>query len=149
MKKKIIGIIVCMLLILTIMPITNSQKDIKGNNNGKTLIGFIYIELDPYSTQAKEILDNFHNKTPQGMLTNIDIIVANPNQEPDHDLMIAPLRTIIGELVGGGPFFNPITPEVTTIIHVKLFFGNIQKDIPHAPNMLIVDGLAPLLAWEY
>ena len=156
MKKKLIVTIVVILLVLTIMPITSSQNIIKENNEkilhnnkGFSFFCYIYIELDPKATQSEEILDNFHNKTPRNFLTNIDIIVPNPNQGSNHDLMISPFRTVIGELFGGGAFFKSITPEKTTTIHVILFWGSIEKNLPNAPNKLVVDGLSPLLRWEY
>ena len=88
MKRKIIGILVCMLLILTIMPISVCQKEIKeenvkiplANNSGMALLAGIYLELDPNSSQAKEVDDNFH-QAPNGMLTNIYITVTEPNQD--------------------------------------------------------------------
>ena len=154
MKKKLIGIFVCMLLILTIIPVTSGQTDNTQipllNNSGKALIASIYMELDPNSTQAQDILDNIE-LIPVGFLALIDITVENPNQGLDRDLIIAPfMRTLIGDWIGIGPFFDPIIPEETITIHIKILVGagiNIVQG--QEGDILIVDGWAPLVSWEY
>jgi len=155
MKKKIIGIFVCMLLILTIIPVTSGQKDNTQipllNNSGKALIGYIYMELDPNSTQAQDILDNIE-QIPVGFLALIDITLENPNQGLDRDLIIAPfVRTLIGDWIGIGPFFDPIMPEETSTIHIKILLGagiHMGQGV-EGGDMLVVYGWAPLLSWEY
>lgn len=155
MKKKLIGILVCMLLILTIIPVTSGQKDNTQipllNNSGKALIGYIYMELDPNSTQAQDILDNIE-QIPVGFLALIDITVENPNQGLDRDLIIAPfVRTLIGDWIGIGPFFDPIMPEETSTIHIKILLrGSIHMGQGmEEGDMLVVYGWAPLVSWEY
>ena len=154
MKRKVVGIFVCMLLILTIMPINSGQKDNTQipllNSSGKALIANIYMELDSNSTQAQDILDNIE-QIPVGFLAYIDITVENPNQGLDRDLMIAPFfRTLIGDWIGIGPFFEPIIPEETTTIHIKVLLGaGIHIAQGQEGDILIVDGWAPLLSWEY
>jgi len=154
MKRKVVGIFVCMLLILTIMPITSAQKDNTQipllNSSGKALIGYIYMELDPNSTQAQDILDNIE-LIPVGFLALIDITVENPNQGLDRDLMIAPFfRTLIGDWIGIGPFFDPIIPEETITIHIKILLrGSIHIAQGQEGDMLVVNGWVPLVSWEY
>ena len=153
MKNKIIEIVVCMLLILTIIPVTSGQKDNTQipllNNSGKALIASIYMELDPNSTQAQVILENIE-QIPVGFLALIDITVENPNQGLDRDLMIAPfIRTLIGDWIGIGPFFEPIIPEETTTIHIKVLFGSVHMESGNDGDMLVVDGWSPLISWEY
>jgi hypothetical protein len=155
MKKKMIGIFVCMLLILTIIPVTSGQKDNTQipllNNSGKALIGYIYMELDPNSTQAQDILDNIE-QIPVGFLALIDITLENPNQGLDRDLIIAPfVRTLIGDWIGIGPFFDPIMPEETSTIHIKILLGagiHMGQGMEEG-DMLVVYGWAPLVSWEY
>ena len=154
MNKKLIGSIVCMLLILTIIPVTSGQKDNTQipllNSSGRALIANIYMELDPNSSQAQEILDNIE-QIPVGFLALIDITVENPNQGLDRDLMIAPFfRTLIGDWIGIGPFFEPIIPEETITIHIKILLGaSINIRSGNDGDILIVDGWAPLVSWEY
>lgn len=154
MKRKVVGIFICMLLILTIIPITSAQKDNTQmpllNSSGMALIGYIYMELDPNSTQAQDILDNIE-QIPVGFLALIDITVENPNQGLDRDLMIAPfIRTLIGDWIGIGPFFDPIIPEETFTIHIKILLrGSIHMCSGAEGDMLVVYGWAPLLSWEY
>ena len=153
MKYKLIGIIVCMMLILTIMPITSCQKETVQkpllNNRGRALIASIYMELDPNSTQAQDILDNIE-LIPVGFLALIDITVENPNQGLDRDLIIAPfIRTLIGDWIGIGPYFEPIMPEETTTIRIKVLLGGIHMGSGNDGDILVVDGWAPLVSWEY
>jgi len=158
MKKIILiaTLVITVLLILTaVVPSTICQKDDKkisnANSKGTALFGYIYMELDLHSMQAEEILDNYYNGTFPGMLTGIDIVAFDPNQGLDRDLIIAPFfRTLIGDWIGIGPYFEPIFPDATTTLHIKLFWGDIHT-VPHdeAPYLLIVDGIAPLLSWEY
>ena len=158
MKKIIlIGILISTLLLIVtaIAPSALCQKADEQlssvNSTGSALLWYIYMELDLHSDQTEEILDNYYNGTLPGLLTGIDIVAPNPNQGLDRDLMIAPFfRTLIGDWIGIGPYFQPIIPDATTILHIKLFWGSIHT-APHdeAPYLLIVDGWTPLLSWEY
>lgn len=158
MKKIVlIGILVSTILLLltAIAPSAICQKDdehiVSGNNQGSALFGYIYMELDLHSAQAEEILDNYYNGTFPGMLTGIDIVATDPNHGLDRDLIIAPFfRTLIGDWIGIGPYFEPIFPDATTTLYIKLFWGDINIVPPdEEPYLLIVDGVAPLLSWEY
>ena len=139
-----------MLLITLLIPSTAIKTETTNENNeGKALIAFIYMELDPNSTQAQDILDNIE-QIPVGFLALIDITVENPNQGLDRDLMIAPfIRTLIGDWIGIGPFFEPIIPEETTTIHIKVLFGSVHMGSGNDGDMLVVDGWSPLISWEY
>jgi hypothetical protein len=155
MSKKVLGILVCMLLILTIIPVTSGQKDNTQipllNTSGKAVIASIYMELDQNSTQVQDILDNFH-APPSGFLTNIDITVPDPNDEDGEWFMIAPLfRTLIGDWIGIGPFFDPIIPTETTIVHIKFLWGDVHYWPPgsETPEVFIIDGWSPFISWEY
>ena len=158
MKKIVlIGILIStvLLLLTAIAPSAICQKEdekiSRVNSKGSALLGYIYMELDLHSTVAEEILDNYYNGTFPGLLTGIDIVASDPNQGLDRDLIIAPFfRTLIGDWIGIGPYFEPIFPDATTTLHIKLFGGSIHT-APHdeEPHMLIIDGWAPLLAWEY
>jgi hypothetical protein len=156
MKKKIVGIVVCMLMVLTTIPSVVSQlavneenaKPLNGFIQGTALIASIYLELDANDPQVQEIFEN-QAQIPQGFLANFDITLVDPNQHQDSDLIIAPLfRTIIGDSIGIGPFFKPIMPEETTKVHIRFLWGNIFLVQPDE-DVLIVDGWAPLLSWVY
>lgn len=83
-------------------------------------------ELDPESQQVQDILDNL-NAPPRGFLTKIDITVPNPNDEDGEWFMIAPfIRTLIGVWIGIWSFFEIITPTETTIVHIKLLWGDVH-----------------------
>lgn len=155
MKKLTLfgSIIIGMLLLITVLvPSTATQnKIIKENNSGKALIASIYVELDPESQQVQDILDNLH-APPSGFLTNIDITVPDPNDEDGEWFMIAPfIRTLIGDWIGIGPFFEIITPTETTIVHIKLLWGDVHYWPPgeEIHEEFIIDGWSPLLSWEF
>ena len=155
MKKLTLfgSIIITMLLLITILvPSTATQNEItKENNSGKALIASIYVELDPESQQVQDILDNLH-APPSGFLTNIDITVPDPNDEDGEWFMIAPfIRTLIGDWIGIGPFFEIITPTETTIVHIKLLWGDVHYWPPGSETHeeFIIDGWSPLISWEY
>jgi len=125
----------------------------KDNNKGKALFASIYVELDPDSPQVKDILDNLES-IPQGFLTNIDITVPDPNDEDGEWFFIAPfIRTLIGDWIGIGPFFDMIAPTETTIVHIKILWGDVHYvDWPpeeDKPDEFIIDGWTLLLSWEY
>jgi hypothetical protein len=159
MKKIIlfgILIITIFLLITPAVSSTLSQKDTNevkniSTNKGNALIASIYLELDPNSEQVQDILDNY-NSPPQGFLTNIDIVVPDPNDEDGEWFMIAPLfRTLIGDWIGIGPFFEIIKPTETTTVHIKILWGDVHYYPPweENPEEFIIDGWSPLLSWEY
>ena len=80
------------------------------------------MELDPESQQVQDILDNYHD-IPQGFLTNITIIIPNPNDEDGEWFMIAPLfRTLIGQWIGIGPFFDKYH-QLKQQLFISLFYG--------------------------
>jgi hypothetical protein len=157
MNKKLIGIFVCTLLIFTIMPITVGQEEIKEENvnipiahkRGMALLASMYLELDSESSQAQEILDNFHKK-PNGMLTNIDITVTEPNQ--DYYLFIGPFfRTFIPQILFNDSQSNMVLPEEPITLHVSLFWGDVREwePVEGRPARLIIDGWVFLLSWKY
>ena len=155
MKKLTLfgSIIIAMLLLITVLvPSTATQNEItKENNSGKALIASIYVELDPESQQVQDILDNLH-APPSGFLTNIDITVPDPNDEDGEWFMIAPfIRTLIGDWIGIGPFFEIITPTETTTVHIKLLWGDVHYWPPgeEIHEEFIIDGWSPLISWEY
>jgi hypothetical protein len=83
-------------------------------------------ELDPESQQVQDILDNL-NAPPRGFLIKIDITVPNPNDEDGEWFIIAPfIRTLIVVWIGIWPFFEIITPTVTTIVHIKLLWRDVH-----------------------
>ena len=147
------NIIIAMLLLITILVPSTATKNeiIKENNSGKALIAAIYVELDPESQQVQDILDNLH-APPSGFLTNIDITVPDPNDEDGEWFMIAPfIRTLIGDWIGIGPFFEHITPTDTTIVHIKFLWGDVHYWPPgeEIPEEFIIDGWSPFISWEY
>jgi hypothetical protein len=155
MKKLTLfgSILVVMLLFITIFaPSVSGKNEIKKENNeGKALIAWIYLELDPNSDQVQDILDNFYG-IPQGFLTNIDITVPDPNDHDGEWFMIAPFfRSLIGAWIGIGPFFDIIIPPDTTTVHIKLLWGDVHYWPPgsETPEEFIIDGWAPLISWEY
>ena len=155
MKKLTLfgSIIIAMLLLITVLVPSTAVKNeiIKENNSGKALLATIYVELDPESQQVQDILDNLH-APPSGFLTNIDITVPDPNDEDGEWFMIAPfIRTLIGDWIGIGPFFEIITPTETTIVHIKLLWGDAHYWPPgnETPEEFIIDGWSPLISWEY
>jgi hypothetical protein len=128
-----------------------NKIDFLSNNKGKALLATIYVELDPESQQVQDILDNLH-APPCGFLTNIDITVPDPNDEDGEWFMIAPfIRTLIGDWIGIGPFFEIITPTETTIVHIKLLWGDVHYWPPggETPEEFIIDGWVPFISWEY
>jgi hypothetical protein len=155
MKNLILlgGLIIFFILILTnIVPSTDivNTKTIKGNT-GKALFATIYVELDPEYQQIQDIIDNYHS-IPQGFLTDITITIPNPNGEDGEWFMIAPLfRTLIGEWIGIGPFFDIITPTETTIVHIPVLWGDVHYWPPGSDihEEFIIDGWVPFIQWEY
>ena len=156
MQRKFVGIILCILIILTTLPSAMCQLEISGENTqpkhsftqGTALIASIYLELDANDPQVQKIFEN-QDHIPQGFLANIDITLVDPNQGQNNDLIIAPLfRTIIGDSIGIGPFFEPIIPFETTKIHIRFMWGNVRLSHPDEEYM-IIDGWAPLLSWVY
>ena len=156
MKKKIVGIVVCMLMVLTTIPSVVGQLAVNEENakplndltQGTALIAMIYLEMDANDPQVQEIFEN-QEQIPVGFLADIDLTLVDPKQGLDSDLMIAPfIRTLIGQAIGIGPFFEPIIPEETTKIHITFLWGNIFLSHPDE-DYLIIDGWAPLLSWEY
>ena len=145
-------LIVMLLLVVISIPATISQNAISEEiNRGKALIAFIYLELDPNSPEVTKIIYN-HNKIPVGFLTNIDITVTDPNDEDGEWFMIAPfIRSLIGDWIVLGPFFDIIEPKETTTIHIPLLFGDIHYWPPDSetPEEFIIDGWVPLISWEY
>jgi len=155
MKKIILFgsiLVFFMLLIILLVPSTAIKNEtITENNKGKALFAFLYLELDPNSLKVQEIIDNY-NSPPQGFLTNIDITVLDPNNEDGEWFMIAPfMRTLIGDWIGIGPFFDIFSPTVTTTVHIKLLWGDVHFCPPgdEIPEEFIIDGWTPLLSWEY
>ena len=158
--KKIIRLGIFFITVLLIMaPVVSSTfnqkdtKEIKNNNTteGQALIAQMYLELDPNSDQVQDILDNYHSP-PQGFITNMDILVTDPNDEDGEWFMIAPLiRTLIGDWIGIGPFFEIIEPTETTVVHIRLLWGNVNFFPPgeDVPEEFIIDGWSTLLSWEY
>lgn len=123
-------------------------------NSGKALIATIYLELDPESQQVQDILDNYHS-IPSGFLTDITITIPDPNNEDGEWFMIAPLfRTLIGDWIGIGPFFEIITPMETTIVHIPILWGDVHywppdSETPEESDEFIIDGWVPFISWEY
>ncbi len=155
MKKLTLfgSILVCFMLILTVIVPSTAVENKKtiDNNSGKALLATIYVELDPESQQVQDILDNLH-APPSGFLTNIDITVPDPNDEDGEWFMIAPfIRTLIGDWIGIGPFFEIITPTETTIVHIKLLWGDVHYWPPGGEihEEFIIDGWSPFISWEY
>ena len=155
MKKLTLfgSILVCFILILTVIVSSTAVENKKtiDNNSGKALLATIYVELDPESQQVQDILDNLH-APPSGFLTNIDITVPDPNDEDGEWFMIAPfIRTLIGDWIGIGPFFEIITPTETTIVHIKLLWGDVHYWPPgeEIHEEFIIDGWSPFISWEY
>jgi len=145
-------LIVMLLLVVISIPSTGSQNAIAEEiNRGKSLFASIYLELDPDSPQVQEIIDNYKSH-PHGLLTNIDLTVPDPNDEDGEWFMIAPfMRTLIGDWIVIGPFFDIFSPTVTTTVHIKLLWGDVHFWPPcgEVPEEFIIDGWAPLLSWEY
>jgi len=147
----------CMLLILTILPIAVGETEIKeehvnlsvARNRGMALLAGMYLELDPESSQAQEVDDNFHS-SPNGMLTNIDITITDPNQE--YYLFIAPFfRTFIPQLLFNDSQSNMVFPEAPITLHIPLFLGDVREwePVEGRPARLIIDGWVVLLSWDY
>jgi hypothetical protein len=131
--------------------INYDKQNTVSNNEGQALIAQIYLELDPNSDQVQDILENYHSP-PQGFLTNMDILVPNPNDEDGKSFMIAPLiRTLIGDWIDIGPFFEIIEPTETTVVHIRVLWGDVHYWPPgeENPEEFIIDGWSPLLSWEY
>ena len=141
-----------MLLITLLVPSTAIKTETTNENSeGKALIASIYVELDPESQQVQDILDNLH-APPSGFLTNIDITVPDPNDEDGEWFMIAPfIRTLIGDWIGIGPFFEIITPTETTIVHIPILWGDVHYWPPgeEIHEEFIIDGWVPFISWEY
>jgi len=155
MKKLTLfgSILVCFILILTVIVSSTAVENKKtiDNNSGKALLATIYVELDPESQQVQDILDNLH-APPSGFLTNIDITVPDPNDEDGEWFMIAPfIRTLIGDWIGIGPFFEIITPTETTIVHIPILWGDVHYWPPgeEIHEEFIIDGWVPFISWEY
>ena len=157
MRKIILYMISMSMAFLVITPGVSSTfyqketKDIKTTTEGKALIATIYLELDPNSQQVLDIIDNYYSP-PQGFLSNIDIVVPDPNDDNGEWFMIAPLiRTLIGDWIGIGPFFDIIEPTETTMVHVKILLGDIHFYPPDEenPEKFVIDGWSPFLSWEY
>ena len=157
MKNKLVRILVCILLILIIMPITVSENELKEENvkislissMGRAWIASIYLELEPDSLQAKIVQDNFHQK-PNGILTNIDITVTEPNQ--DYYLFIGPFfKTFIRQILYNDSQSRMVFPDESVTLYIPLFFGDVREWEPVSgrPARLIVDGWAILLSWKY
>lgn len=141
-----------MLIITIIIPSTAivTTKTID-YTSGKALFAAIYVELDPESQQVQDILDNYH-AIPNGFLTDITIIVPDPNDEDGEWFMIAPLfRTLIGDWIDIGPFFDIITPTETTTVHIPILWGNVHYWPPGSEihEEFIIDGWSPLISWKY
>lgn len=141
-----------MLILTIIIPSTAivSTKTVD-YTSGKALFAAIYVELDPESQQVQDILDNYH-AIPNGFLTDITIIVPNPNDEDGEWFMIAPLfRTLIGDWIDIGPFFDIITPTETTTVHIPILWGNVHYWPPGGEihEEFIIDGWSPLISWKY
>jgi hypothetical protein len=82
----------------------------------------------------------------------MDILVPNPNDEDGKSFMIAPLiRTLIGDWIDIGPFFEIIEPTETTVVHIRVLWGDVHYWPPgeENPEEFIIDGWSPLLSWEY
>ena len=141
-----------MLLITLLVPSTAIKTETTNENSeGKALLATIYVELDPESQQVQDILDNLH-APPSGFLTNIDITVPDPNDEDGEWFMIAPfIRTLIGDWIGIGPFFEPVIPTETTIVHIKFLWGDVLYWPPgsETPEIFLIDGWSPFISWEY
>jgi hypothetical protein len=157
MKQTVLVCILATSIFLILAPVVSSTINESENNDlfkdiseGKALLAQIYIELDRTSEQAKLIIENYDQNIP-GMLTDIDIFSPDANRDNDHDLMIAPLiRTLIGQQIGIGPYFKPVIPNGATVVNIKMFWGSIQYDTPCIDeDMMIIDGWAPLISWEY
>lgn len=147
------SILICFMLIVTIIIPSTAVEKTKplDNNSGKALFAAIYLELNPESQQVQDILDNYH-AIPQGFLTDITITAPDPNDEDGEWFMIAPLfRTLIGDWIGIGPFFDIITPTETTTIHIPILWGDVHYWPPGSDthDEFIIDGWAPFISWEY
>jgi hypothetical protein len=119
------------------------------HNKGLALIAGIYLELDPDSPQAQEIVDNFR-RTPRGMLIHIDVTVTEPNK--DYYLFIAPFfKTFIPQILYNDSQSNMVFPEETVTLRIPLFWGDVREwaEGYGRPERLIVDGWAILLSWKY
>ena len=142
-----------LLLIAVCAPSMVGEKKIHDETTKRrALIAQMYLELDPESQQVEDILSNYLTP-PQGLLTNIDITVPDPNDEDGEWFMIAPLfRTLIGDWISIGPFFEIITPTETTTVHIPILWGDVHYWPPweeENPEEFIIDGWAPFLSWEY
>ena len=150
------SILVCFMLIFTTI-VSSTAVEIEktiDNNSGKALFAAIYLELDPEPQQVQDILDNYH-AIPQGFLTDITITVPDPNDEDGEWFMIAPLfRTLIGDWIGIGSFFDIITPTETTTVHIPILWGDVHywppdSETPEESEEFIIDGWVPFISWEY
>ena len=77
-------------------------------------------------------------------------IISDPNDEDGEWFFIHPLRSVIGEFIGLGPFFDPVAPKDTTIVHIRLLWGDIHYWPPGSeyPEEFIIDGMSLLLSWR-
>ena len=77
---------------------------------------------------------------------------ADPNDEDGEWFMIAPFfRTLIGQWIGIGPFFDIISPTETTIVHIPILWGDVHYWPPgeEIHEEFIIDGWSPFISWEY
>ena len=147
------SMLICFILIFTIIASSTIVEKTKTSDysNGRALIATIYVEMDPESQQVQDILDNYH-AVPRGFLTDITITIPDPNDEDGEWFMIAPLfRTLIGDWIGIGPFFEIITPTETTTVYIPILWGDVHYWPPgnEIHEEFIIDGWCPLISWEY
>jgi hypothetical protein len=156
MKKKIIAILLGLLLYLILIPIADSENEVKNENIKihdttwkSAILAAILIQLDPNLPQIEDIINNW-NSPPKGFITNMDIIVLDPNIENGNLLFIHPLRSIIGELFDLGPYFHPIAPNETTLVYISILRCDLhcsQSDNEFLEYFRI-DGIGPLISWR-
>jgi hypothetical protein len=157
MKYKSIVVLASLLLFLLLNPIVNSQDEGTNENLNiiddttwkSTIYGAILIQLDPNSPQIEDIINNW-NSPPKRFITNMDIIVPDPNIENGNLLFIHPLRSLMGGLFDLGPFFDPIAPKDTTLVYISILRCDLhysQTDNGFSENFRI-DGIGPLISWR-
>ena len=142
----IISIMISMLLLPTITAEVETPCNIHSNTSGRAIFCAVYIELDLDSEMVREIIDNYES-APYGMLTNIDIIVENPNSDSDSDTAIAPFFTTLFAQVTGLGSIEPFLPQESVTIHIPVFWGSTMI-LPIDGDYFIVDGWVPFVSWD-
>ena len=137
---------VIMLLLPTITAEEDTQCNINSNTSGRAIFSAVYIELDLDSEMVPEIIDNYES-APYGMLTNIDIIIENPNSDSDSDTAIAPFFTTLFAQVTGIGSIEPVLPQESVTIHIPVFWGSAIEQ-PIDGEYFIIDGWVPFVSWD-